>query len=185
MNYIKVNINKNNYSKIIQSNNGFIIDAIYSENDTEYKCYEFFSNVNLTDEEIDSIKDSIYSQELSYIIKKKQKEIDDYDSSSAVNSFTYDGNDYWLDKATRVGLMNSTTILKEAGETNTSLWLGNLHIVLPVDDVIDKLSQLEVYALSCYNVTASHKNAVQALTTIEEVNEYDITQGYPTKLDLT
>ena len=185
MNYIKVNINKNNYSKIIQSNNGFIIDAIYSENDTEYKCYEFFSNVNLTDEEIDSIKDSIYSQELNYIIKKKQKEIDDYDSSSAVNSFTYDGNDYWLDKATRVGLMNSTHILKENGQTTTTLWLGNMCFTLSVDDVIDKLSTLEQYALNCYNVTASHKNAVQALTTIEAVNEYDITQGYPTKLDLT
>lgn len=185
MNYIKVNINKNNYSKITQSNNGFIIDAIYSENDTEYKCYEFFSNVNLTDEEIDSIKDSIYSKELSYIIKKKQKEIDDYDSSSAVNSFTYDGNDYWLDKATRVGLMNSTKILKDAGETTASLWLDNLHVVLPVDDTIDKLSQLEVYALECYNVTAQHKVAVSELQTIEEVQAYDITSGYPTKLDLT
>ena len=58
-------------------------------------------------------------------------------------------------------------------------------LTLPVDDVIDKLSSLEQYALSCYNVTASHKIAVQALTTIEAVNEYDVTQGYPTKLDLT
>jgi hypothetical protein len=163
MNYIKVNINKNNYSKIIQSNNGFIIDVIYSENDTEYKCYEFFSNVNLTDEEIDSIKDSIYSQELSYIIKKKQKEIDDYDSSSAVNSFSYNGNDYWLDKATRVGLMNSTTILKDSDETTANLWLGSMHLTLPINDVITKLQQLEVYALQCYNVTAQHKAEVSAL----------------------
>lgn len=116
---------------------------------------------------------------------KKIEEINKYDSSSAVNSFTYSGTDYWLDKATRVGLMNSTTILKEAGETNASLWLGNLHVVLPVDDVIDKLSQLEVYALECYNVTAQHKAAVDALQTIEDVESYDITLGYPTKLDLS
>ena len=122
---------------------------------------------------------------LESVKAKKIEEINKYDSSSAVNSFTYSGTDYWLDKATRVGLMNSTTILKEAGETNASLWLGNLHVVLPVDDVIDKLSQLEVYALECYNVTAQHKVAVSGLQTIEEVQAYDVTSGYPTKLDLT
>ena len=122
---------------------------------------------------------------LKNAIKSKLEEITKYDVSSAVNGFYYQGNEYWLDKDTRVGLMNSTTILKEAGETNTSLWLGNLHIVIPVDDVIAKLSQLEVYALECYNVTAQHKVAVSGLQTIEEVKAYDITSGYPTKLDLT
>lgn len=122
---------------------------------------------------------------LESIKAKKIEEIDKYDSSSAVNSFIYNDNEYWLDKATRVGLMNSTTILKETGETTASLWLGNLHVILPVDDVIAKLSQLEVYALECYNVTAQHKVAVSGLRTIEEVKAYDITSGYPTKLDLT
>lgn len=122
---------------------------------------------------------------LENAIKAKLEEITKYDVSSAVNGFYYQGNEYWLDKDTRVGLMNSTKILKEAGETNASLWLGNLHIVLPVDDVIDKLSQLEVYALECYNVTAQHKAAVNELQTIEAVEAYDITSGYPTKLDLT
>lgn len=122
---------------------------------------------------------------LENAIKTKLEEITKYDVSSAVNGFYYQGSEYWLDKDTRVGLMNSTTILKEAGETSTSLWLGNLHVVLPVDDIIDKLSQLEVYALECYNVTAQHKVAVSELQTIEEVQAYDITSGYPTKLDLT
>ena len=122
---------------------------------------------------------------LENAIKAKLEEITKYDVSSAVNGFYYQGSEYWLDKATRVGLMNSTRILKENGQTITTLWFDNKCLTLSVDDVIDKLSALEQYALSCYNVTASHKNAVQALTTIEEVNEYDITQGYPAKLDLT
>lgn len=122
---------------------------------------------------------------LENAIKAKLEEINKYDVSSAVNGFYYQGNEYWLDKATRVGLMNSTRILKENGQTITTLWFDNKCLTLPVDDVIDKLSALEQYALNCYNVTASHKNAVQALTTIEEVNEYDITQDYPIKLDLT
>lgn len=122
---------------------------------------------------------------LENAIKTKLEEIAKYDVSSAVNGFYYQGSEYWLDKATRVGLMNSTRILKENGQTTTTLWFNNMSLTLPVDDVIDKLSALEQYALSCYNVTASHKIAVQALTTIEAVNEYDVTQGYPTKLDLT
>lgn len=122
---------------------------------------------------------------LENAIKAKLEEITKYDVSSAVNGFYYQGNEYWLDKATRVGLMNSTRILKENGQTSTTLWFNDMCLTLPVDDVIDKLSALEQYALSCYNVTASHKIAVQALTTIDEVNEYDVTQGYPTKLDLS
>lgn len=122
---------------------------------------------------------------LENAINSKIEEITKYDVSTNVNGFLYNGNTYWLDKDTRVGLMNSTKILKGAGETTASLWLNNLHVVLPVDDIIDKLSQLEVYALECYNVTAQHKVAVSGLQTIEEVQAYDITSGYPTKLDLT
>lgn len=122
---------------------------------------------------------------LKNAINSKIEEITKYDVSTNVNGFLYNGNTYWLDKDTRVGLMNSTKILKEAGEITASLWLNNLHVVLPVDDIIDKLSQLEVYALECYNVTAQHKVAVSELQTIEEVQAYDITSGYPTKLDLT
>jgi hypothetical protein len=107
---------------------------------------------------------------LENAIKAKLEEITKYDVSSAVNGFYYQGNEYWLDKATRVGLMNSTRILKENGQTSTTLWFNDMCLTLPVDDVIDKLSALEQYALSCYNVTASHKIAVQALTTIDEVN---------------
>ena len=106
---------------------------------------------------------------LENAINAKIEEITKYDVSTNVNGFLYNGNTYWLDKATRVGLMNSTKILKDAGETTTTLWLGSLHATFSVDDVIDMLSQLEMYALQCYNVTAQHKAAVSELTTIEAV----------------
>ena len=122
---------------------------------------------------------------LENAIKNKLEEITKYDVSENVNGFIYNGNTYWLDKATRVGLMNSTEILKEAGETTTTLWLGSLHVTFPVDDIIDMLSRLEIYALQCYNVTAQHKAAVSELTTIEAVEEYDITADYPQKLDFS
>ena len=180
------NNNKNNLIKAI-------VEHKYSPEDVNL----ILSNINNseTSEHIKYLEWLDYAKKCASIIfdtptlenaiKTKLEEITKYDVSSAVNGFYYQDNEYWLDKATRVGLMNSTRILKENGQTITTLWFNNKCLTLSVDDVIDKLSALEQYALSCYNVTASHKNAVQALTTIEEVNEYDITQGYPTKLDLT
>ena len=44
------------------------------------------------------------------------------------------------------------------------------------------LNVLEMYALECYNVTQSHIAAVKALDTIEEIESYDYTVGYPKKL---
>lgn len=91
----------------------------------------------------------------------------------------------WLDKATRVGLMNSTTISKAAGQKTTTLWLGGIKLVVDCDKAIQLLSALEMYALECFNVTASHKQAVSELTTIEEVEAYDYKAGYPKMLEMS
>lgn len=109
-------------------------------------------------------------------------EIDAYDKSSAVNGFALNGAVVWLDKATRVGLMNSTSITKAMGQPTTTLWLGESKMQVPCDTAIQLLSALEMYALECFNVTAAHKKAVSELTTIEEVEKYDITAGYPAQL---
>lgn len=117
---------------------------------------------------------------------KEQKiaEIDAYDQSEAVNGFTLNGALVWLDKATRVGLMNSTNIAKASGSANTTLWLGGERMVVPCDKAIQLLSALEMYALGCFNVTASHKKAVSELTTLDEVLAYDYTKGYPEQLKM-
>ena len=110
------------------------------------------------------------------------EEIDAYDKSSAVNGFALNGAVVWLDKATRVGLMNSTSITKAMGQPTTTLWLGESKMEVPCDTAIQLLSALEMYALECFNVTAAHKVAVSELNSIEEVEKYDITAGYPAQL---
>ena len=105
-----------------------------------------------------------------------------YDTSSAVNGFVLNGAVVWLDKATRVGLMNSTTIAKAMGQATTTLWLGDTKLEVGCDIAIQLLSALEMYALECFNVTAAHKKAVAELTDIGEVLSYDYTKGYPEKL---
>lgn len=112
-------------------------------------------------------------------------EITDYDTSSSVNGFVLNGLLVWLDKATRVGLMNSTTIAKAAGQETTTLWLGGMKLVVDCDKAIQLLSALEMYALECFNVTASHKAAVGELKAIEEVEAYDYKAGYPKMLEMS
>ena len=88
----------------------------------------------------------------------------------------------WLDKATRVGLMNSTTIERNLGQETTELWLGEHNLIIKCDLAIQLLQQLEVYALKCFNVTAAHKKTVSELTSIKEVEDFDITADYPDQL---
>lgn len=107
-----------------------------------------------------------------------------YDSSSAVNAFLLNGMLVWLDKATRVGLMNSTTIAKNMGQEKTTLWLGSYQLEVDCDKAIQLLSALEMYALECFNATAAHKKAVGELDNIEAVLTYDYKSGYPEKLKM-
>ena len=99
-----------------------------------------------------------------------------------MNGLVHNGAVVWLDKATRVGLMNATSITKAMVQPTTTLWLGESKMEVPFDTAIQLLSALEMYALECFNVTAAHKVAVSELTTIEEVEKYDITAGYPAQL---
>ena len=111
-------------------------------------------------------------------------EIEKHDTSSAVNGFILNGQRVWLDKATRVGLMNSTTIAKAMGQPTTTLWLGDAKLVVECDKAIQLLSALEMYALECFNVTAAHKKAVSEMSTVESVLGYDYKEGYPEMLEM-
>ena len=112
----------------------------------------------------------------------KIKEIEEYDISDNVNSFIVAGEHYWVAKADRVGLMNSTNILKANNINNAVFWLGHNKYIVSCDDLIDMLSQLEIYALNCYYTTEAHIVAINAMDNIEDVENYDITLNYPEKL---
>ena len=116
--------------------------------------------------------------------KMVQEQIDKYDTSPSVNGFMLNGLRVWLNKDTRVGLMNSTQIAKAMGKATTTLWFGGMQIEVDCDKAIGLLSALEMYALECFNVTAAHKKAVAELNTVEEVLGYDYTKGYPEQLKM-
>ena len=134
---------------------------------------------------VEVIYDEIHQK---YIYGKKVqlnstlRKLNKYDKSINVNSFFIGDTQTWIDRDTRVSLMNSTNILKQMGQETTTLWLGDQPYTLACDSVIQMLSALEVYALQCYNVTAQHRANINSLETIEEIIAYDFKTGYPEKL---
>ena len=144
--------------------------------------------MNLGEKEYDLVSEEWRERCKATLEKAKKEKLEAilaYDTSSDVNGFILNGNKVWLDKETRIGLMNSTTIAKSVGQKTTTLWLGSMKLVVDCDKAIQLLSALEMYALDCFNVTASHKQAVSELTTIEEVENYDYKAGYPKMLEMS
>lgn len=115
-------------------------------------------------------------------LNTKLIEIKNYDASSEVNVFYIQEIPVWLDKATRAGLKLRFEAELAMKEENTTLWYNNQSFTLPLNDAIMMLYALEVYASKCYDNTQAHVANVSMLETIEEINEYDHTTGYPEKL---
>ena len=161
------------FNKSVEEREDYSFTADEEREAKTLKVYhaDFIQRVSSFDNALDVIKEEAIEQ------------ITEYDQSEDVNSFTLQGKTMWLPKETRVGLVNSVTIEKNAGKETTVLWFGGERYELPVDTALQMLSALELYALECYNVTAAHKAAVNALESVEDVVAYDYTQGYPEKLN--
>lgn len=116
-------------------------------------------------------------------------QIEAYDTSSYVNNFKINGIDAWLDKNTRVGLVNM--LQSNWGDSDVpELWLDEEHpISLPSADAgLQLLNEIEKYAAQCYSVTqrliVSVKNLAK-LNSLEELQNFDYKSTYPAQLDLT
>lgn len=126
-----------------------------------------------------------YSNALQLAINQKIKEIEQYDISDEVNGFNLMGMTLWIPRETRVSLQNSTQILLKNGIQTTTLWEGAMRFDIPCQLLLHLLDALEIYALQCFNRTSEHKANVMQLTSIEDVENYDYTVGYPEKLTFT
>lgn len=132
------------------------------------------NNPDIWEEVIYNYQDIIDSQE------KKLAEIETYDTSDAVNCFYLNGIPMWLDKATRVGLVNAIESTELLGGTSITFWYDTVSYTIPLQFARQLLATLEVYALECFNVTANHKKIVKSMT--KDIENYDYTIGYPEKL---
>lgn len=115
--------------------------------------------------------------------ESKVAEILAYDNSEAVNEFSIGGLPIWLDKATRAGLLLRFEAESKVGRETTTLWYGGQSFTLPLAQAQQILIALELYASECYDRTQAHIAEVEKLDSIEAVEAYDFTIGYPAKLE--
>lgn len=112
----------------------------------------------------------------------KIAELEAYNKSDAVDSFTINGKVMWLDHDLRQQLRISLDALSQAGRETVTKWFDGLEYTYPIDVWYYMLGQVEVYASDALNVTESHKAAINALDDIENVEAYNFRQDYPEKL---
>ena len=117
INFIKTFIPQGQYRQTYEYGNMMVyhINAEYNKEMNAYECYECtlpkatFDETKVRDAfaQFSAKMDALKLEEAK---SEKIAEITDYDTSDKVNGFMLNGLLVWLDKATRVGLMNSTTI---------------------------------------------------------------------------
>jgi hypothetical protein len=140
---------------------------------------------------IESLTDEQYFElypiedELGDAKRKKLMDINVYDQSDKVNVFYLGEKAMWLDAQTRQTLRISVESYKAMGVDNVTKWFGGQEFTFPVNTWLQMLNVLEAYAGEALNVTEAHKAEVMAMDSVEAVEQYDITQGYPATVEFT
>ena len=119
---------------------------------------------------------------LQEAIEKKLQEITDYDNSQNVNAFTYNGIEAWFNPDERKSYEQSILSCETLGITTINVPTSGNAVSMNVADAKVMLAKIHLYADACYLVTMQHKQQVSKLTSVADVEAFDITAGYPTKL---
>lgn len=122
-------------------------------------------------------------EQLEIAKQRKIQEIEDYNVSDAVNEFTIGGQAMWLTVEEREQIATQIAANEAGGRTTMTRWFDGHDFTFPLTLWKQMLTALELYAGDALNVTEAHKAEVMTLTTIQEIDDYDITYGYPNKLN--
>ena len=166
---------------IIRKADGFIMgediclggdDVVDNYTDYIYTPEEYEEFYNPTKPSIDEVR------------YNKLAEISNYDISDKVNLFYINDIPMWLDRTSRTSLMARFNAEKAKGLEITNIWYEGMNIVLPIENAVSMLLDLEIYASQCFDNTQKNLHAVKQLKDVEDIIAYDYTTGYPEKLNL-
>lgn len=115
----------------------------------------------------------------------KLRELTAYDSSSEVNTFYVNDLALWLSREERVVIKDRFQREYNDGKEITKLRYSGLSIELSPATGIQLIDMVSSYADKCFDATETHKENINALETIEEINNYDYTTGYPEKIQIS
>lgn len=125
-----------------------------------------------------AIADEENKPTLADIKARKIKELNDYDSSDAVNGFYIAGNLMWRNPAERDNYLSTLQSAQRLGVQSIP-FMG--YDITPEMGIM-MLDMINLYAMQCVGVTEHHAAVINNFGTIEEVENYDFTTMYPEKL---
>lgn len=107
-----------------------------------------------------------------------------YDKSKDVENFTINGIDVWLDKETRTGLLLRFQSEAAMGKTETALWYNGMSFPLVIEQGIQMLYAIEVYASATYDLKEHLLVESNKLESVATILEFDATRknNYPAQL---
>ena len=146
-------------------------------------------NPTATHEEVNACALTLpHVRTIAEAIDEKLAELYAHDSSAAVNDYFVMGVSMasigmWKDKYERAAIVNGAQSKLRKGITIMDLPIGNTVIQLPTATYLDMLADLEDYTYECWLQTELHAIAINnfknAEVTIEQIDAYDVTEGYP------
>lgn len=119
---------------------------------------------------------------LESVKQKKLGQLNAYDNSDAVNSFTIGDESMWLTPQQRQQVSMQIQANEDLGREEMTKWFNGKQFTFTLFKWRQMLSSLEVYAGDALNATEMHKANINNLNTIEDIQNYDYTVGYPEKL---
>ena len=200
VNFVKTFIPVKDFVAVEKVGNKMLVrfDAVKDADMDAYSCVEGSVSASEYNEQEVRREYNAWKQkwaEKALVLAKKAKiaEIAAYDTSDKVNGFILNGmlipwskndpNSPNVEK--RMGLRQNIADKVALGEKNIAIWLKGMSFTMPCAQAEVLMRSIENYAYECFNVTASHKQAVSQLTTIEEVKAYDYKAGYPKMLEMS
>lgn len=114
---------------------------------------------------------------------RKQNDITEYDNSANVNSFIIGGEPMWLNFELRSRLKASLEAIEAAGGDSMTKSFGGKDYTFTVAQWRSMVNAVENYAGVCQTITEEHRVAVNELDSVEDVETYDYTTGYPQKIN--
>lgn len=120
-------------------------------------------------------------EQLQMAIERKLAEIDAYNSSPEVDSFTLNGVPMWLSYDERIRIRASINSCRNKGRDTMEKVSADGVFKFPLDVWQSMIDAIDVYAGDALNTTERHKLNVKGLKSMKEVEAYDHTLGYPEK----
>lgn len=110
--------------------------------------------------------------------RERIAELNAYDQSSVVLSFSLNNIDMWVNPTERTNYLMTVEAAEDNGMTTVPFHGTNISTIAAKNI----LNAVALYAMQVMAVTDNHRETIEVLENIEDVDAYDYTVGYPTKL---